>query len=136
MRFMYGAAMVALALVGSAAEAAPPPGVWANPANTVHVAFQRCGSAMCGTVVWANAQAKADAQRGGTERLVGAQLFRGFVEEAPGRWAGEVFVPDIGRTLSGTLTLVDERTLTGEGCLLGVLRMQGPDVEADQITRR
>ena len=117
MRFMYGAALAALALAGSAA-AAPPPGVWANPANTVHVAFQRCGGAVCGTVVWASAKAQADAQRGGTGKLIGARLFRDFVEEAPGRWTGEVFIPDIGRTISGTLTLTDKLTLTGEGCVL------------------
>lgn len=118
MRTSLGIALVALALAGSAAVAAPPAGVWANPANTVHVAFRRCGPAVCGTVVWASEKAKADAQRGGTGKLVGAQLFRDFVEEAPGRWTGEVYVPDLGRTLSGTLTLNDMRTITGEGCLL------------------
>jgi uncharacterized protein (DUF2147 family) len=118
MRLMYRTALAALALAGNAAAAAPPPGVWANPANTVHVAFERCGAAVCGTVVWASAKAKVDAERGGTGKLVGAQLFRHFVEEAPGRWSGEVFVPDIGRTISGTLTLTDKRTLTGEGCVL------------------
>ncbi|HEX4694434.1 DUF2147 domain-containing protein [Sphingomonas sp.] len=118
MPFKYGIVLAAFGLPGNAATGTPPPGVWANPANSVHVAFKRCGAAVCGTVVWASAKAKADAQRGGTERLVGAQLFRDFVEESPGRWAGEVFVPDIGRTFSGTLMATDSRTLTGEGCLL------------------
>lgn len=125
MRFMYGVALATLALAGNAAAATPPPGVWTNPANTVHVAFERCGAAVCGTVVWASAKARADAQRGGTGQLVGAQLFRDFVEEAPGRWSGEVFVPDIGRTISGTLTLIDKRTLTGEGCLLPGIGCKG-----------
>jgi uncharacterized protein (DUF2147 family) len=107
------------ALGASAASAAtPPPGTWANPANSVHVAFKKCGKAICGTVVWANAKAQADAARGGTDRLVGQQLFRDFVETGKGKWDGQVLVPDIGQAVTGTITLVDARTLVGEGCVM------------------
>ncbi len=74
---------------------------------------------MCGVVIWASEKAKADARRGGTDPLVGAELFRDFTQEAPGKWRGKVFVPDIGQTFSGTITMIDENTLKGEGCLLG-----------------
>lgn len=74
---------------------------------------------MCGVVVWANEKATADAKRGGTDPLVGAELFRDFVMEKPGRWRGKVFVPDIGMTFSGTITVIDDRTLKGDGCLVG-----------------
>ncbi len=74
---------------------------------------------MCGTVIWANDKAKADAKRGGTETLVGLQLFRDFHRESEGHWRGKVFVPDIGKTFSGTVVFLDENTIVGSGCLFG-----------------
>jgi uncharacterized protein (DUF2147 family) len=119
MRYLNGLAAIALATIGAPALAAPPPsGVWANPSNSVHVTFKRCGDAICGTVVWASEKAEADARRGGGDRLVGTMLFRDFVEEDPHSWSGEVYIPDIGQSLSGTITQIDARTLVGEGCVL------------------
>jgi uncharacterized protein (DUF2147 family) len=93
-------------------------GVWRNPSNSVHVRAEPCGERMCGVVVWANDKAKADARRGGTDPLVGSRLFRDFVQERPGVWRGKVFVPDIGKTFSGTVSIVDDDTIIGRGCLL------------------
>lgn len=120
------AAVMGVGLTTSAADARVPAGTWANPSNTVQVRFAPCGRGadaelMCGTVVWASEQAKADAARGGSPRLVGTQLFSHFEEEEPGRWSGTVYVPDIGREVQGTITQIDARTLVGEGCLLGSL---------------
>lgn len=113
--------LTALALTTAAA---PPPapkwtGVWRNAANSVHLRTAPCGrGAMCGTVIWANAKAKADvAARGRT--LIGAQLFRDFRKGDGGVWEGQVYVPDIDRTFSGTITPQGNNTLIGEGCLLG-----------------
>lgn len=94
-------------------------GVWSNPQGSVHVRAQPCGKHMCGVVVWANEKARADAARGGTRQLVGATLFRDFVREKPGVWRGRVFVPDIGKTFSGTISVIDEKHLEGKGCLTG-----------------
>lgn len=94
-------------------------GVWRNPSNSVHVRAQPCGERMCGVVVWASDKAKADARRGGTDMLVGAALFRDFTLDKPGKWRGKVFVPDIAKTFSGTVTVIDNDTLEGKGCLLG-----------------
>jgi len=112
---------LALALTGArAAEpAAASYGVWTNPQRSVQVRAHPCGAQMCGTVVWANAKAQADAKRGGTDPLIGAELFKGFVRESETVWRGKVFVPDIGKTFSGTVTHVDDRTLKANGCLLG-----------------
>lgn len=112
-------AVAGLASAAASAEADRSRGVWRNPGDTVHIRAHPCGTSMCGTVTWASEKAKADARRGGTETLVGAQLFSGFVQERPGVWRGKVFVPDIGKTFSGTITVVNDRTLKGSGCLLG-----------------
>jgi uncharacterized protein (DUF2147 family) len=101
-----------------AAQAAALRGIWANPSNSVHIAFHPCGHATCGKVVWANGKARLDARRSGTENLMGAALFRDFVQSGPDRWNGAVFVPDIGRNLTGTLEMVDDHTLRGRGCIM------------------
>ena len=118
--------LTSFGLAASVAEARVPAGVWANPSNSVQVRFAPCGRGqdaqlMCGTVIWASEQAKADAARGGSDRLVGTRLFTDFEEEEHGRWAGTVFIPDIGREVEGTITQVDAKTLVGEGCLFGGL---------------
>ncbi|AKH41836.1 hypothetical protein WYH_00782 [Croceibacterium atlanticum] len=95
--------------------------VWRNPKNSVHIRAERCGDRMCGVVVWASEKAKADARKGSQNPLVGSQLFRDFVEERPGVWRGQVFVPDIGRTFTGTIRVVDANRLEAKGCLLGKL---------------
>lgn len=74
---------------------------------------------MCGIVVWANEKAKADARKGGVDPLIGARLFRDFSQTRPDTWRGKVFVPDIGKTFSGTITIVDADTIRADGCLIG-----------------
>lgn len=113
-------AVIVMGITPSAALAADKSfGTWRNPKNSVHVRARPCGKEMCGVVVWANAKAKADAARGGTENLVGSALFQGFVQEKPGIWRGKVFVPDIGKTFSGTISMIDDNHAEGKGCLLG-----------------
>ena len=91
--------------------------VWRNPQNSVHVRIHPCGESMCGTVIWANAKAKADSARGGTPNLIGTELFRKFQVTAPNVWTGRIFVPDMNRTFTGTGKLLDRNTLVARGCL-------------------
>ena len=116
-----GRVALVVALLLAAAPAAGQDrsfGVWRNPGNSVHVRIEPCGAQMCGVVVWANDKAKADAHKGGTDPLVGLRLFESFVEDSPGVWRGRVFVPDIGKTFSGTVSVVNADRLIGRGCLL------------------
>ncbi|GLT02241.1 hypothetical protein GCM10007897_36460 [Sphingobium jiangsuense] len=94
-------------------------GTWRNPKNSVHVRAQPCGKTMCGVVVWASDKAKADAARGSDAPLVGSTLFRDFRQERPEVWRGKVYVPDIGKTFSGTISVKDANHLEGKGCLVG-----------------
>ena len=90
-----------------------------NPQNSVHVRIHPCGKTRCGTVVWANAKAKADSARGGTPNVVGTELFREFREVSPKVWKGKVFVPDVNRVFSGTGTVKDKDNIVARGCLIG-----------------
>ena len=116
---MRSALLAALILAATPALAAPLiTGAWRNPAGSVEVAMAPCGPRLCGTIVWASDQAQDDAARGGTDRLIGTQLFRGLVADGRNHWSGEVFVPDLGRTLAGTLEMVDSRTIEVGGCVI------------------
>ncbi|WP_062344277.1 DUF2147 domain-containing protein [Novosphingobium sp. CCH12-A3] len=125
MRWLHPVALAAAATLMPWAAAATTPapdrsfGVWRNPQNSVHVRAEPCGDRMCAVVIWANDKAKADARKGGTDPLVGSRLFRDFKLEKPEIWRGKVFVPDIGQTFSGTVTVVDDNTIVGRGCLIG-----------------
>lgn len=115
--------ILAAALLAAPAAATPPAprwaGVWRNAANSVHLRAAPCGrGAMCGTVIWASAKARADVAARG-RKLIGTQLFRDFRAAGDGVWEGQVYVPDIDRSFSGTITQDGPNTLIGEGCLLG-----------------
>ncbi|MBO9621898.1 MAG: DUF2147 domain-containing protein [Sphingomonas sp.] len=109
-----------LAVPAAANETAPPPiaSEWANPSNSVHVRIDRCGSSICGTVSWASAKAIADARRGGTQNLIGTRLFRDLEPAGAGKWKGKVFVPDIRKTFSGTISFSGQDKMVGKGCVL------------------
>jgi uncharacterized protein (DUF2147 family) len=119
MRILAVAATIMLATAPSFAtppKAAGWSGTWRNDANSVHIKTAPCGRGMCGTVVWASEKAKADvAANGGT--LIGSQLFKDFTLGDDGVWHGQVYIPDIGKSFTGTITLNDANTLTGSGCL-------------------
>jgi len=94
-----------------------PEGVWRNPKDSVHIALKPCNGQICGYVIWASPKAEAAAQKGGTPKLVGAQLLRGFVVDDAGVGRGKVFVPDLNATFGGSAQLIDARTLRARGCL-------------------
>lgn len=96
-------------------------GTWRNPSGSVRIRAARCGELVCGTIVFANEKAKADARRGGTDPLIGTQLFEEFAANGPRSWRGRVFVPDMNRRVTGTATLVDENSIRVEGCAARVI---------------
>lgn len=114
------AAASALLLTAGAPPLPPSPyGFWVNPHNNVVVRAAPCGANLCGRVAWASADAREDAREGGTAQLVGVQLLRNYRPASDGRWAGTVFVPDMGRSFSSTVTPLGGSTLKVQGCLVG-----------------
>lgn len=80
-----------------------------------------CGTTLCGTVIWASSKQQAKARKAGTEQLVGRQLFRELKQVQAGVWSGRVFVPQLGKTVSGTMTAVSPKAIVGRGCIAGVV---------------
>lgn len=114
-------AAAVLAAPAAAQRSSSWEGTWRNGSNSVRIKAARCGTGrdagMCGRVIWASPKAQADAARGGTDRLVGTELFHDFRREDDGLWYGQVYVPDIDKVFDGTIELVDRNTLVGKGCL-------------------
>jgi uncharacterized protein (DUF2147 family) len=130
------AILALLPAVGAAQPAEPPEssakpiaaeaiGTWINPRGSVKVrtgacAAERAGN-LCGWVVGANPQAEADARDSGVTRLIGTELLRGYRPAGPGRYRGEVFVPDMGRTFYSTIEQRSADDLKISGCIFGGL---------------
>ena len=111
--------LVALAAAAHPGRAADPiVGTWMNPSRSVAVRTSHCGGGLCGRVVWASPEAQESARAGGTERLVGTELFHDIRAVGPGTWEGEVFVPDLATTADGSLTLLGPAALEINGCRL------------------
>ena len=120
-------AFAALALTAAAPALAAPgqaprwAGTWANGSDSVHIRTAPCGQGVCGTVIWANEKAKADAARGGTTQLIGTQILRDFQPDGQGGWTGQAFVPDANVTVAGTMAMTSADTMDVSGCLFGQL---------------
>ena len=122
-RYLLRTLLVTMIGLGADIAAAATYGVFRNPSGSVKVRLADCGGQLCGTIVTANAKARADAAKAGQTKLIGMQLFRNLApvsqpKGAPRRWEGEVFIPDKNRTVAGHVTLKG-KTLEVEGCLLG-----------------
>jgi uncharacterized protein (DUF2147 family) len=114
------AVAASLPLNAAAQASAPSPyGIWRNPKGSVHLRIHPCGTSVCGNIIWANPTAQADARKGGTDNLIGLQIFRDFAQDPGGGMRGKVFVPDLNMTLSGSATLIDPNSLRAKGCLIG-----------------
>jgi uncharacterized protein (DUF2147 family) len=112
--------LAAALILASPAAAADVFGTWKSPKNSVHLDIRPCGTQACGHVIWASANADADARKGSGKPLVGQQLLRDFRPDRNG-WRGKVYAPDLDRTFSGTARLLDDDRLEAKGCVLGGL---------------
>ena len=105
-------------VAASPVPGAAPVGLWRNPSGSVVVRTELCGGdRLCGTVVWATPEAIADARDGGDPHLIGTQILRDYHRAGPGRWAGTVFVPAMGRGFSSTIEQKGANRITVSGCL-------------------
>ena len=127
-RAMIGGALATMVAIAVAAGAAAPAnsaesatvlGTWQNPRGTLAVRTAPCGPNLCGAIVWASAQALADAREAGISALIGTQLLQSYTRLDGASWAGRVYVPDMGRTFASRLVQTSPTTLKISGCLVG-----------------
>jgi uncharacterized protein (DUF2147 family) len=119
-RLFLAFALLFLAAVPASAQASVE-GRWTNPKRSVVIEVGRCGSAWCGTVVWATPKAKANARKGGTENLIGTRILSGARPVRPNVYKGRGFVPRRNIRSSATIRQTGPNTMVVEGCALAGL---------------
>jgi uncharacterized protein (DUF2147 family) len=113
--------MIAM-LVQTSAPSSDIRGDWINQRQTAVIRISDCPTGLCGVVIWSAPAARGDAARGGTTELNGTTVMRDFAGLGGTRWRGQVFLPDLNRSVKATIELQSEGTrLQVKACELGGL---------------
>jgi hypothetical protein len=97
-------------------------------AGDARVRISRCGSELCGTVVWLKDKIDSATGRPFTDNknpdpglakrpMIGLPLFLGMRPAGPGKWSGRIYNADDGKTYASNLSVSGPSTLTVEGCV-------------------
>ena len=127
------ALLTVLALTGSgSAFAAEPNGTWLTQTGGSRIRMADCGGALCGTIVWLKEPNDPDTGKPKTDKnnsdaakrsrpLLGVQIVLGMKPAGAGKWTGQVYNAEDGKTYSGNLTFTGGDSLQLQGCALGGL---------------
>jgi uncharacterized protein (DUF2147 family) len=126
------AASAILGLAASPAAAGDPRGNWMTDDGKARIAIVSCGGALCGNIVAltepndpATGKPKTDSNNPDAAKrarpMVGVQIVIDMKPDTADKWKGQVYNAEDGKTYSGSITLVDTKTLTLQGCALGGL---------------
>jgi uncharacterized protein (DUF2147 family) len=127
------AAAALLILAGSqSALAADPTGLWLTQTGTSRIRVADCGGALCGTIIWLKEPNDPDTGKPKTDKnnsdaakrsrpLNGVQIVLGMKPAGDGKWTGQVYNAEDGKTYSGNLTFSGGNSLQLQGCALGGL---------------
>jgi len=125
MRSLFIAPLLVALAIPAIASAQPvvneSEGLWINPHDSVVVRTSSCAAKLCGWIVWANAEALADARESGVRQLIGTELLQDYHPTNAHSWSGTVFVPDLGRNISSQINQLSSNELKIKGCILGGL---------------
>ena len=132
MRFIKAMAFAGSFVLGLSntawAGADDPTGVWLTQAGDAKVAVSRSGSMLSGKIVWlktpidpATGKIQVDDKnsnpRLAKRRIVGLLLFIGMKQQSPGKWSGQIYNADDGKTYDSKVSLQEPTKLTIEGCV-------------------
>jgi uncharacterized protein (DUF2147 family) len=127
------AAAALLVLAGSqTALAAEPVGNWLTQTGTSRIKIADCGGALCGTIIWLKEPNDPETGKPKTDKnnsdaakksrpLIGVQIVLGMKPAGEGKWTGQVYNAEDGKTYSGNLTYSGGTSLQLQGCALGGL---------------
>jgi uncharacterized protein (DUF2147 family) len=124
-------AILGMLSVGSATRAQAgddPSGVWLTQAGDARVRISRCGSELCGTVVWLKDKIDPATGRPFTDDknpdpglakrpMIGLPLFLGMRPAGLGKWSGHIYNADDGKIYASNLSVSGPSTLKVEGCV-------------------
>ncbi|MDK9698186.1 MAG: DUF2147 domain-containing protein [Siculibacillus sp.] len=125
MKTSFIAALAVAALVATPALAADPTGVWMRASGSSKIRIDKCGAALCGTVVWEQSPRKDIYNPDASKRdrpVTGLRILLGMKPSGtPDQWKGEVYNAEDGKTYTGYITLQGANSLKLQGCVLGGL---------------
>jgi uncharacterized protein (DUF2147 family) len=133
-KMMWRSAAVALAgltLLSTAATAQDAKGTWLTEGGRSRIRVTDCGATLCGAIVWLrepNDPAtgkprtdKSNADAGKRNRpLIGVQTVLSMKAAGAGKWTGQLYNPEDGKTYSGSAMLQGANALKVEGCVASV----------------
>jgi uncharacterized protein (DUF2147 family) len=132
-QILIPAAMMALTAIPVSAETAiDPTGVWLTEAGDAKVHVSKCGSGICGTIIWLKAPIDPATGRPQVDDknnnpalarrpIIGLNIFQGMKSVTERKWSGRIYNADNGKTYSSDVTLAAPRKLEVRGCVMAVL---------------
>ncbi|WP_199084849.1 DUF2147 domain-containing protein [Bosea sp. ASV33] len=124
LRSLVLAAALAAAMPAQADPMTQVVGRWRDSDGESEIAIARCGSALCGKIVWLK-EPRVDRFNPNeglrTRSLMGMQVLSGFAPDASGTLIGSGYNPADGKTYRTTLELSAPDALVVRGCVLGGL---------------
>jgi uncharacterized protein (DUF2147 family) len=105
-----------------------PSGVWLTQAGDARIQVSRCGSGICGKIVWLRdpidsktGQPQIDdknpnpalAQR----PIIGLSIFIGMQQSGASKWSGRIYNADDGQTYTAHVTVQSDSRLEVQGCV-------------------
>lgn len=125
------ASLIAAAGPSHAASATDPSGTWLTEDSRARIRVERCGATLeqiCGYIVWMNdakAQTLKDQYNPDINKrsrpLLGHQLILGLKPASEGRFDGEIYDAENGKTYSVSLWRETPNHLKVKGCMFAVL---------------
>jgi uncharacterized protein (DUF2147 family) len=130
-RFSFIIALV-MALLGALPATAQtglePSGIWLTQAGDAKVRVSKCGSGICGVIVWlkdpinpATGKPQVDDKNPNPSLakrpMIGLPLFSGMRPSGPNKWSGQIYNADDGSTYVSHISVSGPDTLKVEGCV-------------------
>jgi uncharacterized protein (DUF2147 family) len=130
--FTIAASAIFCLAAAAPAFAGDPRGAWMTDDGKAKIAIVSCGSGLCGNIIAltepndpATGKPKTDSNNADAARrsrpMVGVQIVIDMKPDTADKWKGQVYNAEDGKTYTGSITLVDAKTLTLQGCALGGL---------------
>jgi uncharacterized protein (DUF2147 family) len=103
-------------------------GTWLTEKGDAKVQVSRCGSSLCGKVVWlrqpidpATGKPQLDNKNPNPafskRPIIGMQFFLGMQPAGSSEWSGQIYNADDGKIYTSTVTLIDAGHLQVRGCV-------------------
>jgi len=135
-RSLFAAAALLVLALSQSARAEEPVGTWLTEGGKSRIRIADCGGALCGTIAWLQEPNDPETGKPKTDKnnsdaskrgrpLIGVQIVLGMKPGGEGKWAGQVYNAEDGKTYSGNLTFKGGNSLQLQGCALGGLVCKG-----------